>query len=116
VKKIFEFFVREEDAGLTLYFLLFLILTFAVYLTHTSDIVYFVGSAGLCLLFIFLVTEIHHFKEKHIWKCSSCGEQGWDPKESFCDRCGGKMVWEKITPEFCPNGHEVKPYHKFCPK
>jgi len=116
VKKTFEFFVRHEEEGIPLLILLFVVLTLADNFTHISTFIWLGVCTGLFLSYIFLEEEIHHFKETHVWKCSSCGEQGWDPKESFCYRCGGKMVWEKITPEFCPNGHEVKPYHTFCPK
>jgi cell division protein FtsW (lipid II flippase) len=66
MKKIFGFFVREEDAGFALYFLLAVIAILVLSLIHPSNFVWFGVTIGLLLCYAFLFGAIHHFKETHV--------------------------------------------------
>jgi len=58
------------------------------------------------------------FSENWRWVCTKCGEEKrWAIRHKYCSECGGVMgLAKKEKPRFCPNGHHVDKWDKFCSK
>jgi len=56
------------------------------------------------------------FMQNWQWVCTKCGREGFSTRNKYCSQCGGIMGLVKKGKKFCPNGHYVEEWDKFCPK